>query len=241
MAFKTDSLHSSLSLTWKTPKPSIGIFTLFVNASLYIPFCFLFLLNKCSKHMLFHLRQTVFILFLAVQINLHIRVCCQFLFIRVIVAHVLFRPAICFIFFRQFEIKDIEVYLDAPDWSIPGWRCFNPYAILRWPVRCSFHIFSGQSSLTTGSSSAWSPCPNGYHAITQQLHGQVSCDGFFIAVIRIKLPSDHMRFDLALSSSFFQLFALEIGIPDRFDFALFVCRLFPVYGILPWNRLQADG
>ncbi len=56
---------------------------------LYIPFFVSpFLLNKCSKHMLFHLRQTVFILFLAVQINLHIRVCCQFLFIRVIVAHV---------------------------------------------------------------------------------------------------------------------------------------------------------
>ena len=38
--------------------------------------------------MLFHLRQTVFILFLAVQIDLHIHICCQFFLIRVIVTHV---------------------------------------------------------------------------------------------------------------------------------------------------------
>lgn len=36
----------------------------------------------------FHLRQAVFILFLTVQIDLHIHVCCQFLLIRVIVAHI---------------------------------------------------------------------------------------------------------------------------------------------------------
>ena len=64
--------------------------------------------------MLFHLRQIVFILFLAVQINLHIDVCCQFLLIRVIVAHVFVQACHLFhLFFRQFEIKDIEVCLDV--------------------------------------------------------------------------------------------------------------------------------
>ena len=58
--------------------------------------------------MLFHLRQTVFILFLAVQINLHIHVCCQFLLIRVIVAHIFVQAGHLFHFFLgEFEIENI--------------------------------------------------------------------------------------------------------------------------------------
>ena len=64
--------------------------------------------TKCSKHMLFHLRQTVFILFLAVQINLHIRVCRQLLLIRVIVAHIFVQACHLFHFFLgEFEIENI--------------------------------------------------------------------------------------------------------------------------------------
>lgn len=63
--------------------------------------------------MLFHLRQTVFILFLAVQINLHIRVCRQFLLIRVIVAHIFVQTGHFLHFFvGQFEIENIEVCLN---------------------------------------------------------------------------------------------------------------------------------
>ena len=58
--------------------------------------------------MLFHLRQTVFILFLAVQINLHIRVCRQLLLIRVIVAHIFVQACHLFHFFLgEFEIENI--------------------------------------------------------------------------------------------------------------------------------------
>lgn len=83
--------------------------------------------------MLFHLRQIVFILFLAVQINLHIDVCCQFLLIRVIVAHVLFRPAICFISSSVSSKSKISRFaLMCSGLVDPGMTMFQPvYAILR--------------------------------------------------------------------------------------------------------------
>lgn len=64
--------------------------------------------------MFFHLWQAVFILFLAVQIDLHIHICCQFFLIRVIVTHV-FIQAFHFLhlFVGQFETEDIEVCLDV--------------------------------------------------------------------------------------------------------------------------------
>lgn len=64
--------------------------------------------------MFFHLWQAVFVLFLAVQIDLHIHICCQFFLIRVIVTHV-FIQAFHFLhlFVGQFETEDIEVCLDV--------------------------------------------------------------------------------------------------------------------------------